>query len=290
MNYPKRRARRKQRERELDELPNRAAPTTASIVSKVPGTHEQIAVLRAAVTEVDVFGTRRHRAAAHFLIHILTTAPLDDEDDGFVPVPAKAIEKHLRHLDWQALEDAGIIEIKPFCRVQRKSREFRASFELQRAFYEAGPTAERVAKDGLYDLVSGNPTQARKKSQRRTKSGNPLPKTIRKAIDSVREVPIDTHAIERHLDRLRRSMDEAEDPTARVTAQGRYFNDLRCYSAVLTQGARPIDPNDPSGLWLYRPAYKPQRFGRVSQIGGGLQSCSTAMKAVAYPPSFPPLL
>ena len=279
-------AHRRQRGRLLGSLPSRPVPTKANVVNKV-GSYDQARVVREAVSAVAVFGTPEHRAAARFLIHVLATARL--EDAGYVPVPAKLIEKYFRRLDWRALVDVGLVEVKPYSRPRRRSREFRVSGELGRAFYEAGPTAERLTQDGLYNLMAERPTQARTKSQRRTGSGNPLPKLIRKAIDSVREVPIDVHAIERHLDQLRCAMEKSEGTTSDVASRARYFTDLRCYHAVLAQGARPIDPDNPDGLWVYRPAYKPQRFGRVSQIGGGLQSCSTTMKAVAYPPTFPPL-
>ena len=260
------------------------------VPSKVTGTYEQIEVIHAAVAVASVSDPHEQKAAARFLIHVLTTTPREDDEDekdGFVPVPAKVIERYFRRLDWRPLQETGLVEVKAYSRVRRKCREFRATHMLQRAFYEAGPTAARVVRDGLYDLVSGNPTRARKKSQRRTASGNALPKLVRGAIDSVVEVPIDVTAIEHHLEKLRCLMDEAEAGPAWTKAQGRYLNDLRCYQAALMQGARPLNPEEPSGLWVYRPAYRPQRFGRVSQIGGGLQSCSTEMKSVAYPTDAP---
>ena len=280
-----RRARRRVRERELGALPERPTVAGAFVPDRPVGAYDQIEVIRAAVAGAGVPDPRARDDAARFLVHLLTTAALDS--DGSVPVPSKLIERRFRRLDWRALEEAGVVDVGPYDRVRRRCREFRPADDVRRAFYEAGPTARRVVQDGLYDVSTGRPTTRRTKSQRRTPSGNALPPLVRAAIDAVGEVPVDVHAIERHLGRLRVRSDEAEPGPARATAEGRYLNDLRCHHAVLTQGARPLDPTEPGGLWAYRPAYRPQRFGRVSQIGGGLQSCSTAMKGVAYPDVHP---
>lgn len=289
-----RRALRRRERRALDALPVRPEPTTGFVVKKPVGTYDQIEVVRAAVTLAILFGTHAERDAARFTVHLLTAAGREDggEDDGFVAVPAKVIERYFRHLDWRALEEAGLIEVKPYSRLLGRCREFRVAEELRLAFYEAGPTTERVMQDGLYDLATGRPTSTRTKSQRRTPSGNALPKMVRAAIDAVGMVPFDAVRIERdHLPSLRAKIDEAEPGTKeRERALGRYLNDLRCFQAVLTQGARPLDPAQPDGLWVYRPAYRPQRFGRISQVGGGLQSCSKEMKSISYPPIYPPSL
>ena len=285
-----RRVRLRYQRRALDALPARPEPTTGFVVKKPVGTYDQIEVVRAAITLAVLFGARAERDAARFIVHLLTAA--NREDDGFVAVPAKVIEQYFRHLDWRALEEAGLIEVKPYSRLLGRCREFRVPDELRLAFYEAGPTTERVMQDGLYDIATGRPTTTRTKSQRRTPSGNALPSKVRAAIDAVGMVPFDAVRIERdHLPSLRAKIDEAEPGTKeRERALGRYLNDLRCFQAVLTQGARPLDPAQPDGLWLYQPAYRPQRFGRISQVGGGLQSCSKEMKSISYPPIYPPSL
>ena len=269
----------RERRRALDALPSRPNPTRAFVSTFVPGTHAQLDVVRDAVAGAHL-DRREQRKAERFLVHLLVSSERDG--DGSVPVPAKLIEREFRNLSWPFLEEAGVIQVAPYDRHRGRCREFAAAPEVRGRFFEAGPTASVVAEDCLYDLVSTRPTSRRVKSDRRTPSGNPLPPLLRSAIDAFGEVPVDVHAIERHLGRLHALMDAAEEGPAKVAAEGRYYNDLRCYHAVLAQGARPLDPDNPDGLWVYRPAYRPQRFGRLSQKGGGLQSCSTAMKAVAY--------
>lgn len=274
----------RRRQRALDALPGRAAPSAAFVDAYVPGTFDQVELLRRAVREAG-FTARERQTAERFLVHLL--ASTGRKGDGFVPVPSKLIERHFRGLDWRHLEECDLVVVRPHDRYAGRCREFAIAFDLRRAYFEAGPTADRVLERGLYNVVRGLPTQRRTKSEHRTPTGNALPPLVRAAIDAVGLVPVDVHAIERHLATLRAAADEATGDPARVRAEARYLNDLRCYHAVLTQGARPLDPEQPGSLWIYRPAYRPQRFGRLSQKGGGLQSCSAAMKAVAYPEFYP---
>ena len=241
--------------------------------------------MNAAVERAAPQDPRAARDTARFLLHLLTSA--NPGGDGFVPVPAKVIEKYCRRADRRALDAAGLVEVNPYSREARLCREFRVTDGFRLAFFEAGPTADRVRRDGLVNLVSGKRTQARTKSRRRTASGNPPPPKVRAAIDAVNEVPFLPFAIEAHLGRLRADLDAAATEPERVAALGRYLNDTRCYHAVMTQGARPLGADAPDGLWVYRPAYQVAKTGRLSQIGGGLQSCSAAMKAVAYPSTVP---
>jgi hypothetical protein len=58
-----------------------------------------------------------------------------------------------------------------------------------------------------------------------------------------------------------------------------YMNDLRCYDSILRQRPRHVEGK----IHEYDTAWKPQMIsGRVSEIGGGLQSASREMKAAAY--------
>lgn len=278
-------AARRRRERALDAAPVGSGPSRGFVAPFVPGTYDQTNVVRGALVDVDLADARAERRAERFLVHLLASAGRGG--DGLVPVPAKLIEREFRGLDWRALEGAGIVGVAPYDRLGGRCREFAVLEPVRSEFREAGPTAERVVRDGLYDLATGRPTRRRVKSDRRTPSGNALPPLVRAAIDAVGEVPVDVHAVERHLAALRARAAAAAPGPERVAAETRYANDLRCYHAVLTQGARPLDPSRPGGLWVYRPAYRVQRFGRLSQKGGGLQSCSRAMKAVAYPGTYP---
>jgi hypothetical protein len=80
------------------------------------------------------------------------------------------------------------------------------------------------------------------------------------------ECPINASAVRDHLDWMCRH------------AKGlAYDNDVMCAQAIFA-GAR----KDKGGSWLYVPSYCPQSSGRISENGGGLQSCSRLMKQAAF--------
>ena len=268
----------------LDALDPTPASSSASadgwFWNHVAGTREQLALLDGLRVEAHL-----NADEVALLVQILARTPhAFATGDGFVPVPSKAVERHVRKADWRVLEAAGLVEVREYDRFGRQCRAFRVPAGLRRRFHEAGPTAERVLHDRLYNLVRGRPTTKRTKSRRRGKSGNALPKAVRESIDAVSGTPspFNALAVEAHLERLRAAVDAAEDGPEKARVFGRYLTDLAAYQAVLVQGAEPVDPEDPEGLWQYFPAYKPQRFGRISQIGAGFQSCSREMKEAAY--------
>jgi hypothetical protein len=58
-----------------------------------------------------------------------------------------------------------------------------------------------------------------------------------------------------------------------------YLNDLQCYATILRQRPRRVEGD----IWEYDTAWEAQGIsGRVSEIGGGMQSASKEMKAAAY--------
>lgn len=58
-----------------------------------------------------------------------------------------------------------------------------------------------------------------------------------------------------------------------------YLNDLQCYASILRQRPHRVEGD----IWEYNTAWEAQHLsGRVSEIGGGLQSASKEMKAAAY--------
>lgn len=80
------------------------------------------------------------------------------------------------------------------------------------------------------------------------------------------ECPINVAAIQSHIDRLK--------------AEGKVLilqNDRLCAQAMFA-GLRQGQP----GCGYYVPSYSPQSSGRIGEQGGGVQSCSRAMKEAAF--------
>ncbi|MFO0737556.1 MAG: hypothetical protein U0270_16810 [Labilithrix sp.] len=79
------------------------------------------------------------------------------------------------------------------------------------------------------------------------------------------DCPFDIDAVQEHLVQLKAS--------GKLAA---YENDRLC-AQTLTAGSRRE-----GGLGIYTPSYAPQSSGRIGELGGGLQSCSKAMKQAAF--------
>lgn len=270
---------REARESEIDTLPSRPGKPNGKVSTLVLGTKEQREYL------LDL--ARRFSGDAYgFLLHLLDSSPRKGE--GWVPVGSRLIRSAFgTTLDPAEMESAGLIEVKPYDRYRGKSREYRVVREVRRRFFELGLTSERLHRGGLFNLASKSKTtngETRKtvKSSTYTPKRNPYAPLIRKSIKSVPLAFFNAGAIERHLAESKRAVDASLAGAGRDRLEARYIGDLRCYHAILTQNAEPLDKNDLSGLWRYKPAYKKQQNGRISQKGGGLQSCSREMKAAAY--------
>lgn len=279
---------------EIEALPYEPARPRGFVHTNVTGTRAQHELLRAWVSGV----ADEHRAATlRFLVHILTSTPhaLRIEGSparwhGYVPVYSRLIQQFARGADWKTLEDDGILYVRPYNRIWRRSREFRVVPERWHEFLEAGAlvTASTgfdgdVVRRRRVDLATGKRSTRRVKSDRSTASRNPLPSLVRAAIDAVGPSPFNPASIREHLAGLRHRATAAPGGTGEAQrARARYLADLACAEAVFRQGAEPLDEDAPDGLWQYRPAYRMVYTGRIAQKGGGLQSCSRAMKTAAY--------
>lgn len=270
--------------RALDALPNRPAKPRGRVQTHIGGTQAQLNLLNRWLTHVP---EKRREPTRRFLVHLLASTPAafrrndlpEERLRGYVPIYSKFIEKHFRGADWKSLEKAGLLSVRPYNRLAHRSNEFKVAREHWRAFLEAGVLTSGQTDGGRVDLASGKPTTRRTKSDLTLGNGNPLPSLVRAAIDAIGPTPFNRDSIRNHLEQLRRRVDEAPAGSQRAEqAARRYLNDLTCCAAVLSQGAEP----GAGGLWEYQPAYRMQRFGRISQKGGGLQSCSRAMKTAAY--------
>lgn len=78
------------------------------------------------------------------------------------------------------------------------------------------------------------------------------------------ECPFNVDAVRAHVQRLKATDDPA------------YENDHRC-AEVMFAGMRRK-----GNVGYYTPSYGPQSSGRIAEVGGGLQSCTKAMKQAAF--------
>lgn len=134
----------------------------------------------------------------------------------------------------------------------------------------------------LIDLVTGKVTTRQDKTVRTGRGRHAYPPQVRAGLDAFGVSTFNMGAVEQYLAAEKAAADALPEGKAKVSALSRCTNDRFCLNAVRNQRAQPVDPGDVDGFWTYEPAYRVQRPGRLSQIGGGFQSCSREMKQAAY--------
>ena len=205
-----------------------------------------------------------------------------------VPIPNAVIRENFRSAAWPELVSRGILSVTEPDRGAKLCREYQLSEAFLDEYIAAGPTADRIEAGGLVDLVTGNPTARRERTRWSGPSNNGWPELLERAARAVGPSVFNPDAAEARLAWHDRAVADAVDDRERDAAVRRRRVDTMCYDAVYRQGVRPAVEADVGGelpagvrLWAYTPVLQPQAFGRLTEVGGGLQSCSRPLKAAA---------
>lgn len=269
-------------------------PSTATeapkgyIISRWKVTEEQYEYVRS-LTE----GLSKN--TAHLFAHILvcSTRPSVLWREERVPISSRLIDRKLPGARWLDLLDRGLIEPPTeWSKRGRLSREYRATDEVLETFIGLAPrTTEEYLKANKVNLFTGKRTTGREKSKVKDESNNAHPELICDALRVIGTNYYDAPAVEAHIARLEDTIIHARalwEASGRVPdtpehksyrrAKAQYYNDRSCYDSVKKQNPKEVG----DGIWAFSPAYGVQGSGRISHIGGGLQSCSRHMKEAAY--------
>lgn len=220
----------------------------------------------------------------HFFKHVLVSGLTRERalKGGWVPVPSELIKAKLRKARPKLLCKAGLIRIKPYNKAGR-CYEYRVDPEIVEKYVLMAPlTIAECAGSNRFDLFSGKPTTRRERTSTYDDNGNRYPEVVCKAMKMIDKSYFDGPAVEEYLAKLKARFLEARQTMDRTSTefreiQGRFLNDAHCFCAVMMQEPEHIG----GGIYRYRPAYRPQGSGRISEVGGGFQSCSREMKEAA---------
>jgi hypothetical protein len=180
-------------------------------------------------------------------------------------LPSKTIRAEFpRGFSWKRLRAEKLIEVSP-C-----TRSVCMYYQIAPTIFDAILThleQQTLTPDGspsvnLFDGTAHSVGWAFAKDE-----SLPSSKLMRDAVRVLHasECPFNVVAIQRHLDQLR------------LTGKPNAFaNDRLCAQTLFAGMKRKGD------LGFYFPSYSPQSSGRISENGGGLQSCSRAMKKAAF--------
>lgn len=210
-----------------------------------------------------------------FFLHILCSQLIDlakglDVSPGWdtlgLNLPSKTLRAEFgRHWSWEKMEPkmAGLLEGSDFAKGEcRYFQVFPPLFEEIRTHLE-----EQLLKpDGspAVNLFDGNAYNVAHAAN--GQDGARSTKLMRDAMRVLHatECSFNVDAIHAHLEKLKASNDPA------------YENDRLCAQTMFAGMKRE------GKLGLYIPSYSPQTSGRIGEVGGGLQSCTKAMKHAAF--------
>ena len=229
------------------------------------------------------------KSTKEFFVHVLfgTLHTIKREEEGWVPVSSELIKKEWGRLkpDWRKLKEANLIEVKVFgedeqdySKVRGLSREFRVDLQLaQHIVYKFPHTTKEFANCEYYNLMTGYKMREfkRHKFSVSQDSKNSIPKLIKDSILSIESCIVNDTAIMNHINEL---FADAFWSGKTSTENYRYINNKHCYDSLRQTNIVILDKN----LIEYHPSYKVQMSGRISEEGGGMQSCTREMKAAAF--------
>lgn len=193
-----------------------------------------------------------------------------------VELPSQTIDELFgTRFSWKAL-DGSILTVSSYSVGRHECRRFVVKSEiLDRILALSAPTTEEGSQQKLVNLMDGSPYL--RPAPRAKDHGVSVPALVRDAIRAFEPCPFDGAELDAHLARLKAAADDpSTSDDARATAWRRYRNDTTCAMRITTGCSKRSD-----GLYEYEPYYRPHLSGRIAEVGGGLQSCSRAMKHAA---------
>lgn len=238
--------------------------------------------------------TNYSKPTQEFFVHVLfgTLNSYHKKEDGWVPVCSELMRKHWGRLkpDWELLIADKLIEIKILGKLEiaegifidqtysykgEISRCFKVTLEIIDKFLNSYPTCtENFTSCQYFNLMTGKKMNVFKRHKLTDDTGHPLPELVKNSILSIKRCIINDKAVKEYF----------EDKQLELIFSGGFKEEMKlrnddfCYKSLRKTGIKLL----PNGLLEYYPSYKTQMSGRISEEGGGLQSCSREMKEAAF--------
>ncbi len=219
----------------------------------------------------------------HFFVHTLLSTQLNIRElEGWTPIPAKTIwNKWTGKVDIKGLIEVGLIEIRVISETtysvsQKVCRHYRVPEPILELILNSYPkTTKEFETCCYYNLVNGRKMNKSNRHKLSDNNNNSLRKLVKEAILSQERCVIDSSAIEEHLEELEFEIDFgfcSNKAKKRFLIDKTAFNNLRCSGIICLE----------NGLAQYEPSYTMQKYGRISEQGSGMQSCTREMKKAGF--------
>lgn len=233
------------------------------------------------------------KSTQQFFVHVLlgTLIAYSKKEEGWTPVCFKLMRKEWGRLlpDWRQLIEDHLLELKVIGEIKvneeltieqtysiknNLSRAFRVPEKVLTKFLESYPEeTEDYLECTYYNLMNGKKMNVFKRHKLTDETGHPIPELIKNSMLSIKRCVINDKAIKNFL-----SDKKVEVIFGTRKEELKARNDDYCYKALRETGIKMLK----NGLVEYYPSYKTQMSGRISEEGGGLQSCSREMKEAAF--------
>lgn len=197
--------------------------------------------------------------------------------DKMVPICKDLIRKTWGNkVRWLQLYEEGILKVKAFNKEKHLSNEFSLTDEYFEILNDAWPTNSKdyVNIEG-YNLITGRLMRP-KGHVLNTEKKAKLPLLIRDAMLAIKPCLFNDLTVQAYFNfrwpgGLKAILCERE--------RACYYVDRFALDAMRMSD---LQETDIPGIYTYRPSYKVQYTGRITEVGRGLQSCSRQMKRAAF--------
>lgn len=220
-----------------------------------------------------------------------------EEEGRWTPVPWTLIRRDAPKAEGETLDamcEKGLLERKGYDRAKNLCREYRVPQRILDAIAEV--QEDSYLRKTRYNLFDGKRLYRCRTTSLHDKQGNAYPEVIAEAMQEIDRGRIDAEAAQRVVEQRKKIAEEHERQMWRClrcfgnfagqppifedarAAQARWRSDLTVLQHTWGQDASEVG----EGVIEFKHRYRPQRFGRISDVGSLMQNASGAMKAAAY--------
>lgn len=240
-----------------------------------------------------------------FFSHVFfgTIHTIKRESEGWVPVPSKTIQKHWgtrADIQLNKLQKDNLIELKVFDVIELANGEyFEITYSKQaglcREFRVCLDVLDKISKHypgnlnqyssvEYYNLMTGKKMNKFKRHKLTDHTDHPIPPLIKNSILAIKSCVVNKANIEKFLYEKKNEIEmikysNPEDLRLQKLRR-RFYHNQGCIDKVfcMSNGGKRLD----NGFMEYYPSYEMQYSGRITEMGGGLQSASRELKKAAF--------
>jgi len=197
-----------------------------------------------------------------------------------VELPCQTIDALFgTRFSWHALHQAGCISVSEYSWTRHQCKAFsveRGILDRVCGLFDL-PTAV-ACEQSLVNLFDGQPHAPAPPPYQDPDSKLFTRQWVRDAAGLISSCIFSGDALDQHLDKVKSDSQNGElSREARITAVHRYYNDRACAQRIKFD-CKALG----NGFYEYRPNYRSQYSGRLTEVGGGVQSCTRDMKRAVF--------